>query len=702
MTEPAPRSVKPTEAPFFRFDARLGWPLGPVESRPGMPHDDRDLQLAVAGQSAIPLAEPFGSFGGRTLPRGLAISGAGRVFLADPAHRVILTATVDAAARPRPKDAPASWPFAPLWPARPLPETPGDGALGPASRPADPYTLVRPVDVGLAPGGDLVIVDAGAARVLVLAFPTARLRHVLDLAPGGPSALAFDAGGRAHVADPVAGTIHRFDRYWRHDPDYPRAALSAPAFLAAAAAGRGDLGGDCRCGCDGPSGCTCPADGPCDAVPERRALIHVLDNGTLVGLDGQGRTVPGTEADLALSPPPLIPTETGLAWRDPALPGRDPIRIDGIALAPDGRHRGSGLPLRAVPRRIEVPRFGTATTTALDSGQTGFAWDRIALAVTLPETTRLVVSTLTSEVEIPFDRLATLPPERWSAPLAIEPGDAPEVLVQSAAGRYLWLRIEMSGDGTVSPRIAEIDVFGPRRSAMRFLPASFHQDPDSVRFLDRYLSYFDTVFAEITAANRDIAALFDPRVVPDAFLPWLGSWFDLEFLATWPENLRREMIAQAVSYYRMRGTVAGLQRILQWHTGLRPPLPQVIEHFRLPAGDPAMVGGAALDPGSAAHAFTIVMPAHAAPAAERPVLDRLIAASVPAHTRWQLRLCDPGVTVAAQSTVGVDMVLGPSGGAPLGAGRLGTTLATAPPRPPAPVHDPYPISSRQTAGGPPC
>ena len=191
-----------------------------------------------------------------------------------------------------------------------------------------------------------------------------------------------------------------------------------------------------------------------------------------------------------------------------------------------------------------MPRFGAFKTTMLDSGRTGFGWDRIVLVATLPETTRIVISTLTSEVAVPFDRLESLPPGRWSAPLALAPGDLPELLIQSGAGRYLWLKVEMSGDGTVSPSISELDIFGPRRSAMRYLPASFHQDPESVRFLDRFLSYFDTVFAEMTAANREIAALFDPEVVPAEFLAWLGSWFDLEFLATWPEATRREMIAR--------------------------------------------------------------------------------------------------------------------------------------------------------------
>lgn len=685
MTEIALLEVKPTATPFLRFNARLGWPLGDLASRPQVPQRDRDLQLAIAGRSPIPLAEPFGTFGGRTLPRGLAITSEGRIFLADPEQRVILTAT---------GDAPSPWRFRPLWAVRPLPQPVEGGIPELPARPADPYTLVRPVDLALAPNGDLVVVDQGASRVLVLALPSARLRQLIDLAPGSPSAVAFDQQGSAYVADPVEGTVHRFDRRWRRDASFPRASLAAPNVVTSAASGGAGTCGDT---------CSCSSTSPCGELPARRAVIHVLDQGTLVGLDERGRLVPAREEDVRPVIPSLVPTATGLSWLDPALPGRQPIRIDGIDLTPDGRHRETFLPLLAMPRRVELPRYGAFTTTELDGGVTGFVWDRVTFRVTLPETTRLVVSTLTSEVEIRADQLELLPPGRWSPPLAIEPGDVPELLVQSGAGRYLWIKVELSGDGTVSPVISEIDVFGPRRSAMRHLPASFHQDPESVRFLDRYLSYFDTIFAEITRANRDVATLFDPVVTPTEFVSWLGSWFDLDFLASWSDDVRRAMIRNAIPYFRMRGTVAGLQRILQWHTGLAGPLPRVIEHFRLPiGGDPVMIGGAALDPGSVAHSFTIVMPAAAVPESGRPVLERLIEASIPAHTHYRLRLIDPGITIAAQSTVGIDMTLASSGVTTLGVGGLDVTLATAAVRPEALVHYPQHVSRPQLQGGSKC
>lgn len=695
MTETAHVAAKHTVAPFFRFDLRTGWPLGPSESRPAFPYDDRPLALAIAGRSAIPLAEPFGSFGGRTLPRGMAISPEGRIFLADPERRVILIALSVQAGDPPPEDAPETWPFLPLWAARPLPEPEGEHDLGPVSRPDDPYTLIRPVDLAFAPNGDLAVVDAGAARVLVLSWPSARLRHLIDFLPGTPSAIAFDRSGRAHVTDPEAGTVYRFDRLWRRDPDYPRAQLSAPSDVAAADTGP-------ICGCDGICACSCPSQDPCGALPEPHAVIHLLDRGALVSLDAGGRRIEVNEGDLRLIPPSLKQSESSLLYDDPANAGHDPIAINGLALRPDGRHLGSGLPIIALPRRVEVPRFGSFTTTALDSNRTGFAWDRITLEAEFPTTTRVVVSTLTSEVEIAFDRLRTIPDERWSRPLAIEPGNLPEVLIQSGSGRHLWIRIEMFGDGTVSPSISAINVHGPRRSALSYLPASFHQDPESVRFLDRYLSYFDTIFAEITAANREIAALFDPEVTPSDFLSWLGAWFDLDFLASWSEETRREIISEAISYYRMRGTVQGLKQILQWHTGLAEPMPQVIEHFRLPTDTPIVVGGQVLDPGSPAHAFTIVLPAHlASPGDDRLVLERLIAASIPAHTRYQIRAFEPRIAVAQQSTIGVDMLIGDLAGA-LGDGQLGLTLPLSGPEPDALVHLPQITRPHPTDGGPPC
>ena len=682
-----------TGSPFLRFNPITGWPLSFAEHRDGIPDIDEALKLAIAGRSAIPVTEPMGTFGGRTLPRGLAITSQGRIFLADPAKAEILTARVDAASRPRPQDADYRWPFAPLWPARARPVADPHDPVAQPGIPADPYTLRGPTDVALAPNGDLVILDPQAQRVLVLAFPTAALRHVINIANGFPTAIAFDPQGRAYIADPTLETVHRYDRNWRRDTRFSPAYTetpelrSAPSFIASHS-------GEDDCGC-GSSDCDCESELPCGPREPEKPVVYTLDAACKVNAiyaDGRMEIVADNDT-LSLCPKALSLADDGaLLYRDPELTRHDPIRVIGLVLTGDGRHVGTGLPLLARSRRVEVPRSGYFITDGLDSGAPGFAWDRIALTLDIPENTRLVLQTMTSDSAIEADRIEAQPVSAWSSPLVLNAGDLPEVLIQSLPGRYLWLRGDLSGDGTHTPIIHEIDLFGPRRSALADLPAPFHQDPDSARFLDRFLSYFDTVFAEITTHNRDIATLFDPDIVPasDGFLAWLGAWFDLQFLAEWSEATRREMIREAITYFRMRGTVDGLRRIVQWHTGLRHPLPQIIEHFRLPigpgSGPPPMIGGRLLEPGSSAHSFTLVLPASTLQndAAEQR-LTALVAASIPAHCRFQIRTFTPGITIGSQSSIGVDTLLGSLDTTGLGMGLLGGTFSTPGPAPTGPV-----------------
>lgn len=669
---PVSKVVRSTITPFLRLSAQLGWPFGPAESRLGVPYLDGPITLAIEGQSAISLNEPFGSFGGRTLPKGVAISSAGRIFVADPKRRELLTALSHTLDAENTSTQGQLQPFKPLWPARPLVKDEAQLCVAEfASEPAtaDPYRLLEPIDVAVSASGDLAILDRQTRRVLILAFPSARLRRIIEIDRGTPEAIAYDGDGRLYLILSEPGAIHRYDRFGRKDSQFSQVTLTRPTALAAAR-----LHSDVE-------------ESSCQPLRADGAVIHVLDDGKLLSLDAKGNTVSTTESTLQLAVPPLVREgRDTLSWQDPEQPRREPIRFQGIRLDSSGRQQGSSRPLLALPRRIEVPRVGRLTTTALDSGQTGFQWDRLTFDMTVPANARVIISTLTSEVEVPFERLATIPDERWSRPLVLLPDDVPEVLVQSGPGRFLWLHIELSGDGTSSPSIHEIDIYGPRRSSLRYLPVPFHEDPESKYFLDRFLSYFDTVFAEITARQRSMAELFDPRVVPQEFLAWLGKWFDLDFLATWPEVTRRQMIAEAIPYFRQRGTVAGLKRIVQWHCGLQDPLPQVIEHFRLPPivayfqsrdGLPVMIGGAQLELSSIAHSFTVVLPACRVSNDEsRGVLERLIAASIPAHTDYKLRLLEPGVSIAQQSTIGVDTILGSAGGGALGRGRLGITVST--------------------------
>ena len=662
--------VRDTKPPFLRLNAAIGWPLGPQSSRPGIVSLDGPLKLAIAGVAAIAVDEPLGSFGGLRLPRGVAITSSGRILVADPMNRVIWTAQGSGLEGQKE--------FTPLWPARALPSMPGPKDVFAAKPVAeDPLTLIRPTDLAFLPNGDLAIADSGAGRIVVIAFPTAQLRRVIAISGGAPSALAVDQLGRVYAADPALKTIHRFDRLWRRDKTFPRtsASLTTPAYLTVPSAAHGD---GCSCGC----GCGETGHGS-------DAIVYTIEGGKIIGLDERGYRVANPDlAKLALSPPALVKVSASeFTYADPAMPGYQPIRFTGIDLLSDGRINGINVPLIAMPSRVPVPRSGGFITTAMDGGRAGFVWDRLAFNCDLPNNTRILVQTLTSDSALEFDRVLKVPDEEWSAPLTLQPVQdpsagklTPEVLIQSVAGRYLWLKLSLFSDGTKSPSVFEIDVFGPRSSALRHLPASFHQDLESARFLDRFLSYFDTVFAEVSAKNRNIAAYFDPHAAPEGqFLDWLGSWFDLNFLAEWDEETRREMITEAMKYHAMRGTVQGMKKILQWHTGLADPLPQIIEHFRIKSGPVPSIGGAPLDLSGIAHSATIVLPRHVAVTAEAQArLEKLIAKNAPAHVRINLRFIEPGIAIGTQSTIGIDMVVGSLDPQGLGRAQSGLTLVTAP------------------------
>jgi phage tail-like protein len=684
MTD-APR---PSGLPRERIDARTGFRLSALLSS-GLSGGSA-IALGTPGQRPIADTEPLGSFGGRRLPRGLVIASDGRIYFADAERRVILTALASDAAAPRPPGAAAEWPFVPLWPARPLPVALPQDVAPAENPPADPYTLVQPLALALAPNGDLVIVDAGrkdagkndaGGRVIVLTLPGGRIRHVLRLV--APVAISFDALGRACIADAGAETIARFDRAWRREADYPHRSVPPIAGLEHLAHARG---APCACGCGGTCGCASGCDAPGAPTPDlwiiAQGRVHALtrdgflwSNGALA-FPGTG-TIPAAALrdDDRLMPPPLDHGADGtLTWRDPAYPARDPLALPGFVVDRGGHLAGSAIALLARPRRIALPRSGVAQLLALDGDREGFVWDRIALAAEIPERTRVLVSTATTDAALEERLVKDLPASAWSAPLEIGAGAVPEILVQSTGGRYLWLRIEMFGDGTLTPRIAGIDLFGPRTSSLADMPPVYREDPESAAFLDRFLSYFDTVFAEIAAAHARVPALFDPQAVPARdFLDWLASWFDITFLPEWPEATRRAMVAKAIEMYRRRGTVAGLRQMLQWHTGLGEPAPAVIEHFRITS--PISIAGSPLAPASPAHAFTIVLPAVAAPdASARARLDRVIEAAIPAHTRYELRLIAPGIALGRQSTPGIDMLIGSTRPRPFGEAELGTAM----------------------------
>ena len=237
---------------------------------------------------------------------------------------------------------------------------------------------------------------------------------------------------------------------------------------------------------------------------------------------------------------------------------------------------------------------GEWTSQPLDSQRFRCQWHRIELLMSaFPSGTRLTISTLSSlDPTLPVNPLWQKSYEAAGTSSALTSAltsASTEFLVQSRPGQYLWLKIEISGDGYGSPKIRGMRVHFPRQSYLAHLPAVYSEE-NSRWFLERFLSIFQTDWDELETRISRFAALFDPAAVnsADGSLQNLASWLAIPLEGEWNEDQQRQLLQAVAKYYPRRGTQAGLrtfvQAYLQNMTSLPPEwqagFPIFIEGFR--------------------------------------------------------------------------------------------------------------------------
>lgn len=87
------------------------------------------------------------------------------------------------------------------------------------------------------------------------------------------------------------------------------------------------------------------------------------------------------------------------------------------------------------------------------------------------------------------------------------------------------------------------------------LPAVLQEDPVVLGLA----AGLDEVLAPAFAALDCLEAYFDPRLAPADFLDLLAAWVGVVLDESWPEEHRRDVVANAVDLHRCRGTVHGLR-----------------------------------------------------------------------------------------------------------------------------------------------
>lgn len=358
--------------------------------------------------------------------------------------------------------------------------------------------------------------------------------------PWSPIAVAVDGHHQVRVLDTV-GRLHAFawsGRYLGH--------LTG-------------LGGTCYLGVDSAGIVYAAGDSAAGAAQAFR-------------IGGDTVTVITDDAtDLAAPWPPVPPV------------GRDGVVDLGACCVPPGTAYFDTDGERADPPTsapAPMPAWlttGTVVVGPLDSLIGGCTWHRVLLRAQLPDLTGIQVWTHTADTVLPTAQLAALPDTAWfGGAVAHECGPQGwDTLVDDDPGRYLWLRLRLTGTGSTTPRLTRVEVEFPRISLRRHLPAVYGTESGSASFTDRFLGLFDRQLRDLEDRVDALPALLTPEATPA--LDWLSDWVGITLDPRLPEGTRRRLLASSARLYDLHGTYTGLRELLSIALDIdqrRPAAPQ--------------------------------------------------------------------------------------------------------------------------------
>ncbi len=158
-------------------------------------------------------------------------------------------------------------------------------------------------------------------------------------------------------------------------------------------------------------------------------------------------------------------------------------------------------------------------------------------------------------------------------------------------------------------------------SYMQYLSPVYHDD----EFIGRFLLIFESILDPLERMIDQIHLYFDPRLTPEALLPWLATWVDLVLNENWPDDRRRALIRSAASLYQWRGTRRGMIDYIRLFSGIEPII--VEPGDETPDGIPLPE-----------HIFKVILDVPAGSEIDRELLEAIVESEKPAHTAYILEI----------------------------------------------------------------
>jgi len=99
---------------------------------------------------------------------------------------------------------------------------------------------------------------------------------------------------------------------------------------------------------------------------------------------------------------------------------------------------------------------------------------------------------------------------------------------------------------------------------LKYLPSIYSDD----EYVGRFLLIFESIMAPITWHIDNFDLYLSPNIAGTEWLQWMASWFDVLLVPELPILRQRSILEQMGWLFMRRGTVAGMQRLLELYFGV--------------------------------------------------------------------------------------------------------------------------------------
>lgn len=210
----------------------------------------------------------------------------------------------------------------------------------------------------------------------------------------------------------------------------------------------------------------------------------------------------------------------------------------------------------------------------LDSVEKNASWGRLHLEYELPLESVCIVSALVlNEKELISDEgVFTIDEYLCDAAVSTESKEAfflreeclrfvncRDMLLYGKKGRYLWLWIQVLGEG--SGKLGGIHVQKPGDNFLATFPEIYQEEGS---FFHRFLSVFSSIYQDFQGKIDHMEEWLDFDTAPAKLLPVYSSWLGLDIDGGFLDEKRARALLKEVSHLnRMKGTKECLKRVIR-------------------------------------------------------------------------------------------------------------------------------------------